>query len=133
METLIASITSPTGVEVLAFVGSLFFLAAGANQVLKLLDRNKEQPPPSATYATKTECATNYETHQHHLIRIEADLHNTRDGLKNDHQRTRDEIRFEIGEVTRLAEVRNGGLHERINQLLAAVSDLGGQVRRMDK
>lgn len=120
MENLFASITSPTGIEVLAFVGSLFFLAAGANQVLKLVGHFKEQPPPSTTYTTKVECRATHDGQHDRICRIE-----------HESQKMRDEIRFEISEVSRLAEARTGGLHERINQVLAAVSELRGEIRRM--
>ena len=122
MENLFASITSPTGVEVMAFVGSLFFLAAGANQVLKLVDRNKEQPPPSETYTTKVECGIKHEGFHDRLCRLELDV-----------PIIRDEIRLETAEISRLAEARTSGLHERINDVLAAVSELRGVISRARK
>jgi hypothetical protein len=122
MENLFASISSPTGIEVLAFVGSLFFLAAGANQVLKLVDRNKEQPPPAATYVTLKECANRHEFTRALLDRNDREI----EAIKN-------QITCEVGEVTRLAEARTGGLHERINKVLEAVSELRGEVRRLNQ
>jgi hypothetical protein len=42
--------------QVAGWLASLFFIAGGVNQVLKLLDRAREKPPPLETYVTKLDC-----------------------------------------------------------------------------
>ncbi len=50
---LLAEISPP--VEIAAWLGCLAFVVHLWNQVHKAIDRNKEQPPPAQTYATKTD------------------------------------------------------------------------------
>ena len=113
---------SPSAVELMAFIGCLFFLAAGINQVMKLLDRNREKPPPAETYTTLKECSVRHEAM---TIRMER--------TENEVQAMRAEIKAELNQMTRLDEERASGLHERINRVLEAVSELRGEMRRMNK
>lgn len=95
---------------------ALFGIAGGLNNLLKLWDRCKELPPPAQTYVAKSDClAARAELHKR-VERVEADLHEIRAEMKRD----RDAI-------LRAGEERAVKLHERINAVLAAVSELKGR------
>ncbi len=89
--------------ELAGWIGSLFFLAGGLNQVLRLTDRFKEQPPPGQTYATKEEL---------HLLR--ADLNHLRAEVREDRDR-----------ILQAGEERARKLHERIDPI---VNEMPGKI-----
>lgn len=70
---------APDPVALASWVACLFFVVAGVNQVLRLLDRTKEQPRPSETYARRDECAAFHRLWQAELARLEGELRLLRD------------------------------------------------------
>lgn len=78
-------------------------------QVYKTLTSGlKEQPPPSQTYATKTDCTSK---HSHVDKRF-------------------DDIAIRFNSSDAKAEARVTSLHSRINEVLAAVSELKGRINK---
>jgi hypothetical protein len=94
-------------------------MAGGANQVLKLVDRMKERPPPSETYTTLTQCEHRHHTIGGDIIGLRADLHSLRM-----------EIRTDLKETAAANEQRSSKLHGRIDDLLEAVSELRGKLSK---
>lgn len=80
-------------------------------QAYKTLTKGmKEYPPPAQTYTTKVDCAS-----KHNLI-----------NAKFSELKTREEGR------DRVQEQRVTAIHNRINEVLAGVSELRGEVRQMN-
>ena len=83
-------------IQLAGWIGSLFFLGGGLNQVLRLMDRFKEQPPPAQTYATKEELL---------LLRHELNL-------------LRAEVRADLDRILDAGEARARKLHQRIDPII---------------
>jgi len=62
---------APDALQTAGWLASAFFLAGGLNQVLKLVDRTREQPPPAQTYATKAEQQQRFEDTLARIERLE--------------------------------------------------------------
>jgi hypothetical protein len=91
--------TDPTtfnSLQLAGWIGSLFFLAGGLNQLLRLTDRFKEQPPPAQTYATKEELGL----------------------LRQELGRLRAEVRDDRDRILAAGEERARKLHERIDPII---------------
>jgi len=107
---------NPDAVQLAGWLACAFFLAGGVNQVLKLVDRAKEQPPPLETYATKAEVA---------LLR--ADVQRLESKLDHSLEALQTEMKADRAAANHANELRAVKLHERINDVLAAVSELRGK------
>jgi flagellar biosynthesis/type III secretory pathway M-ring protein FliF/YscJ len=90
-----------TGAGLLA---GLFFVAAGINQVLRLVDRTKEKPPPAETYMTKETCRREHEEIAQRFDRVETEV-----------RAIREQIRQDRVELDQADEERASKLHDRIN------------------
>jgi hypothetical protein len=107
---------NPDAVQLAGWLACAFFMAGGINQVLKLFDRAKEQPPPLETYATKAEVS---------LLR--ADVQRLEGKFAHNLEALQIEMRADRDSTKQANEVRAVKLHERINDVLAAVSELRGK------
>ena len=110
---MFADLTSPTPGQIAGFLGCLYFLVAGWNEIESFFDRHKEHPAPAETYATKPE-----------LQRLAHDISDLEDNL----DRLRDQLRTDHDNLLRAGEERATRLHERINAVFEAVSVLKGKV-----
>lgn len=104
----------PTSLEIGVWIGCLFFLAAGVNQVLKVIDRTKEQPPPRDTYQVKGDYVTRREF----------------EALEKAVEKLGDEMKHNAEVFTAAANARAEKLHGRIDEVLTAMSDLRERVGR---
>ena len=93
-------------VQLAGWIGSLFFLTGGLNQVLRLTDRFKEQPPPAQTYATKEE-----------LFLLRQDLNHLRAEVRDDRDR-----------ILQAGEERARKLHQRIDPI---INEMPGKIIEM--
>ena len=94
----------------------LFALAGGINQILRIVDRLKERPPPAETYVSKVHC-----DRQH--IKFESEF----GGLRAEVRELRAEIKADLKEVSAANEARASKLHGRIDDLLEAVAEIRGK------
>jgi hypothetical protein len=117
---IFAAITEPDAVQLAAFVGCLFFLAGGVNQVMGIMDRFKEKPPPSETYVSLKLCQKIHEEADRRITQAECAV----DTLRR-------ELRLERDEMIKSAEDRAVKLHDRINDILRAVSELKGKIESL--
>lgn len=111
------TITSHPAVSAAGFLASAFFLAAGFNQVLRLIDRLKEKPVPSETYVTKTEfqTATAAQARRHEML--EQRLDQAQQARATDRQDV-------LGEISSL----RGEIREDLSRVHERVDDLPSQV-----
>lgn len=115
-----------TSAQIGVWLGCLAAMALLANQLFKLLDRFKENPPPRDTYQLKGDYAARSE-----LMRLEEKLDDLADGIRADVDKIRGEMKIDRDAMTKAAEERARYLNEQINDVLKAVSALGGVVDRM--
>lgn len=102
-------------------IGWLALTAAGAagaaNQVLKLMDRFKEKPPPSETYVTIKECKVMHSSQELRIGKLECEV-----------AAIRSEIRIMGEDLDKKDEARAVAIHSRLNDILEKVSLVRGQV-----
>ncbi|HRT09538.1 MAG TPA: hypothetical protein P5038_13320 [Candidatus Paceibacterota bacterium] len=80
---LFAQIAAPAPGEIAAFLGCLFFLVAGWNQLERFLDRRSRRPgPPPDPAPARSEVADL----QRHLAKIDREVGELRTGLDLTHQ-----------------------------------------------
>jgi len=106
-----------TGLEIGGWAMAAFAVAGGVNQVLKVVDRVKERPPPAETYATKADC-----DRRHNCLALEVSA------FRVDIQTLRREIKEDFREAAAINEQRASKLHTRVDQLLEAVSEVRGKI-----
>lgn len=111
--------------EVGIWLVCLVAVVAGVNQVMKLLDRFKEQPPARDTYQVKGDYVTQREFKE---------LRDQVDGLSGELRESIADVRREMkhdAEVNQAAaEARAQNMHKRTDDVLAAVSELRGFVSK---
>lgn len=66
--------TPPTSLEIAAWLLAAFAIAAGINQIMRLIDRMREKPSPVETYETKISAAKERDHIERRIQRVEADL-----------------------------------------------------------
>ena len=98
---------------------ALFGIAGGINHVLAIWDRTKEIPPPAQTYVTKPDCLSARIELNQRMGRLDSDLHDIRSEMKADRET-----------LLLAGEERAMKIHQRIDAVLAAVSELKGRVQR---
>ncbi|HEV2210980.1 MAG TPA: hypothetical protein VG167_19580 [Verrucomicrobiae bacterium] len=119
---MIPSLSSPTPVELAAFLGCLFFLVAGWNQVESFLDRRNRrgaareiqpQPLPVAKFdqpLTESLCQSRRQELAGELIRLEQELGSLRRERRSDvgelHQKV-NKVDREVGELRASIELNN--------------------------
>lgn len=126
-EAILGGLTGevPTSLEIGGWIGCLFFLAAGVNQVLKVIDRTKEQPPPRDTYQVKGDYVTRRE-----LDAIEKDLAGLRTEFREEVGKLREEMKHDAEVAAASATARAEKVHSRIDEVLSAMSELRERVGR---
>jgi hypothetical protein len=107
-------------------IGWLALTAAGAagaaNQVLKLMDRFKEKPPPADTYVTIKECKAMHSTQESRIGKLECEVTAIRTEIKS------------MGEdLDRKDEARAVAIHNRLNDILEKLSLVRGQIGDIHK
>jgi hypothetical protein len=108
-------------VHLAAFLGILVFLVAGANQVRTLMAGFKEQPPPSETYVTLKACQALHAGQDRRVQTLECTVMALSAEMKADRDR-----------LAAAAEQRAVHLHDRINDVLKAVSELRGEINQLN-
>jgi len=103
-----------------AFAAILFFLVGGSNQVLKFIGSFKEQPPPAATYVTKEFCAVSHEATVARVDKLEREFFALRGQMED--------MRIDLAAII---STEVGKVHSRTDDVLAAVSELRGELKRM--
>lgn len=105
-------------------------LAAALNQGLKLLDRWKDKPAPgdvalhsATTFATKQDCLNNHRRADEELQKIWSKIGGMERGLTT-------QIQEMERRINKSDEDRSKNLHDRINDILAAVSKLSGIIEQ---
>jgi|KBSSwiStaDraftv2_1062776.scaffolds.fasta_scaffold00424_32 hypothetical protein len=116
---------TPTPLELAGWLGCLVAVVMGINQVMRLLDRFKETPTPRDTYQVKGDYVT-----QRELKDVREDV----DALAGELRESITEVRREMAhdkEVNQAAaEARAQNIHKRVDEVLAAVSELRGFVSK---
>lgn len=137
---MFATLTSPTPGDMAAFLGCLFFLVAGANQVMKFLDRNKDKPPASDVRAELVEKFTPKDVFHAHVaqnLREHENMFSKLGGVERGATARMDALSkewraFVDAKFSEMATADNSGrekLHDRINEILSEVSELRGEIR----
>ena len=116
------SLTSQPPVLLAAVVIILAGLAHGANSILTLMDRNKETPTPSETYATKKEMEV-----------ITARVNGMEAKIDHGFNSLRAEIDRKTDALNQHGEDRAIATHNRINDLTNAVGQLVGEMKHIHK
>lgn len=109
------NIATPDAVTLAGFLACGFFVVSLVNQVMRLMDRNKEQPRPIDTYATKAEL----EVVRIDLKRVESSIIDLRHEMREDRET-----------ILKAGEERAVKIHDRINDVLAAVSEVKGEIKK---
>jgi septal ring factor EnvC (AmiA/AmiB activator) len=117
--------TIPTDIHVLAAIGLvvciLFFLAGGVNQVLKLTDRNKPQPPLHEAYASREQCERLMQANTTRHSQIFAEIKTVREQSEGEARKLGEKLSEEIGEV----KTAVGILNERTKTTNESVKAMG--------
>jgi hypothetical protein len=113
---------NPTSVEIAAFIGGLFFLVAGWNQVERFFDRRTQrgaareiQPQPLAVAkfdqpVTESLCQSRRQEVRNELLRLQRELDNLRDERRSDVgglQQKINKVDREVGELRASIELNN--------------------------
>lgn len=107
----------PDAVQLAGFLGCLFFLVAGVNQIMRLVDRTKESPPPAQTYVTKETCAQSHSGRDELVREIRKDV----DDLKRYRDQHRDQVEAAVERLRREMSDSMGRVHQRIDDLPALI------------
>jgi hypothetical protein len=123
MNTFIAQLpTTPAPLEIAAWLGGLFFLVAGWNQVERFFDRRTQrgsareiQPQPLAITkfdqpVTETLCQTRRQEVRNELLRLQRELDSLRDERRSDVgalQQKINKVDREVGELRASIELNN--------------------------
>jgi chromosome segregation ATPase len=114
--------TSPAPLEIAAWLGGLFFLVAGWNQVERFFDRRTQraaareiQPQPLAVTkydqpVTETLCQTRRQEVRNELLRLQRELDSLRDERRSDVgalQQKINKVDREVGELRASIELNN--------------------------
>lgn len=122
---LFAQLPSATdSVAIAGWIGVLFFLLAGTNSLLKLVDRLKEKPVPADTYATKAEME--HVRQDVNALRMEAKQ--TRETILQEGRTRAAGIYHKMDDFRRENKEDNTSIHKRVDQVLEAVSELRGRL-----
>jgi DNA anti-recombination protein RmuC len=113
---MIAQLT-PDAVQVAGWLASAFFVAGGINQILKLTDRTKENPPAVEKYWTKAEAQRHREEERERIQQMEQRW-----------EQLRREIRADISRLADSSARRAQELHQRINPLEGHIQALDAKV-----
>jgi len=118
-------VPTPTPAELAAWIVSFVAVLIAVNQALKFFDRFKESPPPRDTYQVKGDYVTQREFKE---------LRDQVDGLSGELRESIADVRREMkhdAEVNQAAaEARAQNMHKRVDDVLAAVSELRGFVSK---
>lgn len=101
----------PTSLEIAAWLLAAFAIAAGINQIMRLIDRMREKPSPIETYETKLSAAKEREHIERRIQRVEADL-----------LRLSADIHTLGVTLAETGEARARRLHERIDHVQADIT-----------
>jgi chromosome segregation ATPase len=123
MNAFIAQLpTAPAPLEIAAWLGGLFFLVAGWNQVERFFDRRTQraaareiQPQPLAITkfdqpVTETLCQTRRQEVRNELLRLQRELESLRDERRSDVgglQQKINKVDREVGELRASIELNN--------------------------
>jgi len=122
MTPLLAQLASPTSVEIAAWIGCLFFLVAGWNQVERFFDRRTQrgaareiQPQPLAVSkfdgpAPESLCRSRHEEVSNEVARLEEGLGNLRQEGRADigeMQQKLNKVDREVGELRASIELNH--------------------------
>jgi len=108
----------PTSYQAIGWIAvAVFSLVGGLNQILKLFRHFREEPPPVTTYATKIE-----------LERLRVDLHKAIETLSTDGRARAAGIYSRLDSLRLEVKDDQQRIHERTDEILAAVSELRGKV-----
>jgi hypothetical protein len=108
----------PDAVQVAGWLASAFFIAGGLNQVLKLIDRTKEKPPPIETYETKAEARQRLEEATARIQRLEAWNQELRREFKADLHRVHERLDGMAGDFNHQIQALPG-------QIIATLKNTG--------
>ena len=111
----------PTSLEIGGWLACAVAVTMGANQVFKLFDRFKEQPPPRDTYQLKGDYATRRE-----VDALDKDVAE----LAEEIGKLRDKMNHDAEVTAAAANARAEKIHGRIDEVLSAMSDLRERVGR---
>lgn len=130
---MIAELFTPTSLELGGWIVSAWAVLGFLNQGAKFIDRFKERPPPHETYQPKGDYALRSELQQ---LKLDLQTHLQRqDGaiaeIASEIGAMREKMDTDKGEILKADEERIGGVHERVNDVLEAVSELRGIVNQM--
>lgn len=126
MMHIIAELPDPTSAQSIGFIAlALFSLIAGINQILRLTDRFRTQPPPHLTYATKKE----HDQQVAKCAQDQKDMEKRFGETITAERRARKEIHEQIGVLTtELASVKS-----ETRQQTSALDDLRDQQGKMNE
>ena len=119
---LIAQLITPPPLEIAAWLGGLFFLVAGWNQVERFFDRRTQRPSPREIQpqplavtkfdqpVTETLCQTRRQEVRNELLRLQRELDSLRDERRSDVgalQQKINKVDREVGELRASIELNN--------------------------
>jgi hypothetical protein len=127
---MMSTITTPGALELAGFLGCLFFVVAGANAILKLTDRFKDKPPASEVRLESADKFTSKGEFKDHVVldlQEHSNLWSKIGGLERGLQKDIKDMELRLNASD---EQRSSALHDRVNEILAAVSELSGRINK---
>ncbi len=132
---LLDSLIDPAAKDVIEVLAGLFFLAGFWNQVQKLIDRQKDKPPPGDVRAEllsamvrKEECAAYRSQQREEAAGIAAQVKEVRElGLRLDRE-WQDKLDARLDRIQDRQSGEITALHEKVNGIGREVSDMHGQL-----
>ncbi len=135
----------PSPVQVAAFLAVLFFIAAGYNQVMKMVDRWKGRPSPGEVREEAAQLFARQRDFEIHIaanekqfalleIKRDEDLDEASDSRKIIYDKI-DHMRSELFEAERrisaAGEARIEKVHDRISDVLGEVREIRGKTNKL--
>ena len=123
MHTLLAQMgtTDPVHVRDFLIIGGFLLSAiAGLGSFLASRKVQKREVAISDEFVTKPFCHAFHAANEQRIVRLETDIIHLRQELKNDREQVMANLLKEIGSV-----------HNRVNEVLEAVSELRGEMNQM--
>jgi hypothetical protein len=79
---------------------------------------------PSKRYAEREDCMSRHDALDSRITTLEKRMDERMEGFRT-------ELRSDLGEMRKEVRAQIGGVHQRVDTVLAAVSDVAGQIKRM--
>lgn len=142
IQSMAAGAAESAPMQIAAFLACAAFLVGLVNQALKLVDRIKDKPAPGEVraeaaekFVTKSDCQKYHQALDGRLTFLDTqrvtdakDAGASRRGIYNEVESVRKEMVDMERRINKADEDRTTGLHNRLNEILAEVSEIRGRI-----